>query len=91
MSFISWIFFCLFGGVGIPAMPLDLIYDFCTRPKKRTLDEMNKIQQEILLATKKAKSLATDIKDLETQGHHKKFCNASFEFEFNFYFIYFYY
>lgn len=33
MSFIGWFFFVLFGGVGLSAMPMDLINGFIARPK----------------------------------------------------------
>jgi hypothetical protein len=34
LSFFSWFIFIIFEGVGLPALPLDLIYDFVKRPKK---------------------------------------------------------
>lgn len=76
MSFISWILFCFFGGIGIPSMPFDLFYDFCTRPKKRTLEEMTDYKARIMTTTKKIKSLALDIKQMEVEGLNKKFCKC---------------
>lgn len=32
LSFVGWIFFILFGGVGLTALPLDLIIEFKNRP-----------------------------------------------------------
>lgn len=32
LSFVGWIFFVLFGGVGLTALPLDLILEFKHRP-----------------------------------------------------------
>lgn len=32
LSFVGWIFFVLFGGVGLTALPLDLILEFINRP-----------------------------------------------------------
>jgi len=32
LSFVGWIFFVLFGGVGLTALPLDLIIEFKNRP-----------------------------------------------------------
>jgi LMBR1 domain-containing protein 1 len=33
MAFVGWFFFVLFGGVGLSALPLDLINEFIGRPK----------------------------------------------------------
>lgn len=33
MSFIGWFFFAIFGGIGISAVPLDLVMSFVNRPK----------------------------------------------------------
>jgi len=42
MSFIGWFFFLLFGGVGLSALPIDLILDFVHRPKlKKSADMMS--------------------------------------------------
>lgn len=73
MSFISWILFCFFGGVGIPALPIDLITDFISRPKKRTMSEMIEIKEQILLNTKKVKEIAMEVKDYESKGYNKRF------------------
>lgn len=73
MSFISWILFCIFGGIGIPALPLDLFYDFCTRPKRRTLDEMMNLKEQIIVNTKRVKNLALDCKEMENKDFHKGF------------------
>jgi LMBR1 domain-containing protein 1 len=35
MSFFGWIFLILFGGVGLFALPIDMINDFRKRPKPR--------------------------------------------------------
>ncbi len=73
MSFISWIIFCVFGGIGLSAFPLDFFYDFCTRPKKRTLDEMVDMKAQIILNAQRVKGLSNDVKQLEQEGANKKF------------------
>lgn len=65
--------FCFFGGVGIPALPIDLITDFISRPKKRTMTEMIEIKEQILLNTKKVKEIAMEVKDYESKGYNKRF------------------
>jgi LMBR1 domain-containing protein 1 len=77
MSFFSWIMFCVFGGIGIAALPLDLIYDFITRPKKRTFEEMQKIKEEIVKNATIVKNIANDAKELENRGCHKRFFMSS--------------
>lgn len=77
MSFISWILFCIFGGIGIAALPLDLIYDFCTRPKHRTFEEMMNMKDEIVKSSIRVKNMAQDAKDMENNGYDKKFFFSS--------------
>lgn len=33
MSWVGWIFLVVFGGIGLAALPMDLINDFRTRPR----------------------------------------------------------
>jgi len=73
MSFISWLLFCLFGGIGIPALPLDLFYDFCNRPKQRTLEEMMKLKEDIIINAKRIKNLGLDCKEMENKNYNKRF------------------
>lgn len=83
MSFISWILFVVFGGIGIPALPLDLFYDFCTRPEKRTFEEMMKIREQIVINAAKIKNLALDAKDMENRGFHKRIFLSSDKRKYN--------
>mmetsp|Transcript_15419 Transcript_15419/g.33528 ORF Transcript_15419/g.33528 Transcript_15419/m.33528 type:complete len:560 (+) Transcript_15419:491-2170(+) len=47
MAFIGWFFFALFGGVGIAAMPLDLIMNFVNRPRHMDAVEFAEAQLSI--------------------------------------------
>jgi LMBR1 domain-containing protein 1 len=38
-SFIGWILFAIFGGIGLPALPMDLLIEFKHRPKRIKLQE----------------------------------------------------
>lgn len=38
-SFIGWVLFSIFGGIGLASLPLDLLVDFKNRPKKIKLQE----------------------------------------------------
>ena len=77
MSFISWFLFCVFGGIGIAAIPLDFFYDFCTRPKRRTMDQMIEAKQKIILNAQKLKLLAADLKESDSKGINTKFFFSS--------------
>lgn len=46
LSILGWFFFCIFAGIGIPALPMDLLMTFVNRPKPLNLAEWakNKIQ-----------------------------------------------
>lgn len=65
MSFISWFLFCLFGGIGLPALPLDYIYDFCTRPKKVSPKELQVMQDKMVDRAKQIKEIGEQCKNLE--------------------------
>ena len=51
MAFLGWFFFALFGGVGIAAMPLDLILQFVNRPRHMSptdfADSQNAIRERV--------------------------------------------
>lgn len=36
MSFVGWILLIFFGGIGLYALPVDMIFDFINRPKLLT-------------------------------------------------------
>lgn len=67
MSFISWFLFVLFGGVGLPALPLDFIYDFCTRPKTINKSDMEGFKNKVASRALLIKELAAEAKELEKQ------------------------
>ena len=76
MSFISWFLFVVFGGIGLPALPLDFIYDFCTRPKKINKADMERIENGVAERAKAIKELAMELKLMETnEDVLKKGCN----------------
>ena len=72
LSFISYILFMLFGGVGIFAFPLDLIYSFCTRPIRIKPAKLEEMKKEIVVTAADLKDLGMQLKKLEELGHHKK-------------------
>jgi len=46
-TLVGWFFFVFFGGAGLFAIPLDFIYAFTGRPKKRTQRELNQTKEEL--------------------------------------------
>ena len=72
LSFISYILFMVFGGIGIFSFPLDLIYSFCTRPVKIKPAKLEEMKKEIVVTAADLKDLAMQLKKLEELGHHKK-------------------
>ena len=72
LSFISYLLFMLFGGVGLFSFPLDLIYSFCTRPIKIKPGKLEEMKKEIVVTAADLKDLAMQLKKLEELGHHKK-------------------
>ena len=72
LSFISYLLFMLFGGVGIFSFPLDLIYSFCTRPIKIKPGKLEEMKKEIVVMAADLKDLGMQLKKLEELGHHQK-------------------
>lgn len=40
ISFVGWFIFVIFGGLGLTALPMDLIMEFIHRPKIRRTNEV---------------------------------------------------
>jgi len=49
MSFVGWILFVVYGGVGLAAIPMDLINMWRTRPERLTYDELNSKRSSLKL------------------------------------------
>ena len=50
LSFFGWIFLVIFGGVGLFALPIDMINEFRHRPKPRKSTEMRKTKENMASA-----------------------------------------
>jgi len=50
MSFFGWIFLVLFGGVGLFALPIDMINEFRHRPKARKTKDMMDTKNNLVSA-----------------------------------------
>ena len=76
LSFFSWFFFVLFGGIGLSALPMDLIQIFCNRPKEMSPESYNNLKKSVVLRANQMKSLAMNIKQMEVDcpNLHKATC-----------------
>ena len=83
MSFISWLLFILFGGIGLAALPLDFFYDFCNRPKHLKGSEIKERKQILLENCEDLRLLCNDVKDMEKKGYNKKVFFSSDRREYN--------
>lgn len=68
----SWLLFIIFGGIGLPALPLDFIYAFCTRPKKISKQEVDSKRAYIVMEAKHLKEACLEIKTAEDDDIMKK-------------------
>eukprot|EP00736_Rhodelphis_marinus_P004198 Rmarinus@m.22958 len=69
LSILGWVFFTVFTGVGLIALPMDLISAYLYRPKQMKLDEYAKAK--IALASR-ASNLKKIGQQLQEEGRHKR-------------------
>jgi len=67
MSFFGWIFVVLFGGVGLFALPIDMINQFRHRPKARKSDEMKRTKDNMVKAIAGLVKEGEDLKKAEEE------------------------
>jgi LMBR1 domain-containing protein 1 len=67
--FVGWFLFVMFGGVGIIALPLDLILDYFYRPKPRSAREM--AEKKVVLR-RRVEELMTYIQTIEMTSEENK-------------------
>lgn len=68
MSFISWFLFVVFGGVGLTALPMDLIHTFTTRPKQMDKESYDALKSSVISRASQMKSLAESLKKIENEN-----------------------
>lgn len=68
MSFISWFFFVIFGGIGLTALPMDLIHEFKTRPKQMTKQVYDALKQSVISRAIEMRNLASSLKQIEAEN-----------------------
>ena len=75
MSFISWFFFVIFGGIGLAALPLDFFYDFCTRPVRISQSELKYLKERTVKRSRDIEKVLHECKTLESQKVMENGCN----------------
>ena len=72
LSFVSWIIFAFFGGIGLAAVPLDLFYDFCTRPKSMIGRNLKKRKKNLFEELEELKLIGDELNKMELRGDNKR-------------------
>lgn len=73
MSFGAYFLLTVFGGIGIVALPLDLIRSFMIRPIKISKNRLEEMKKEIVQTSIDLKELAKKVKSMEEKGFNKKY------------------
>ena len=73
LTFISWIIFALFGGIGLASVPLDFFVSFKSRPKIITSDSVKQRKRILFDEIVELKDMGDDLKAMEDKGDDKKF------------------
>ena len=73
LTFVSWLIFCLFGGIGLSSVPMDFFISFYNRPKKISSDEINERKKNLLKEIEEIKLLGDQVDEMEKSGVQKKF------------------
>ena len=77
LTFVSWIIFSIFGGIGLAAVPLDFFYSFCNRPESMSGRDLKKRKKYLLKEFDDLKILGKELKDLEQNGADRGwFCSG---------------
>ena len=73
LLFVSWLSFAFFGGIGLACVPLDLFFSFINRPKRMRSIEIDQRKNILLKNVEELRSLGAELKQLESNGDHKRF------------------
>ena len=83
LTFLSWIIFALFGGIGLASVPLDFFVSFKSRPQIIT-DHSVKNRKKILFdEIVELRTMGDRLKELEDRGAPKKFFWSKEKREYN--------
>ena len=68
MSFISWFLFVVFGGIGLSALPMDLIEIFRTRPREMSKEVYEGLRNSVISRANQLRELGNKLKQIETEN-----------------------
>ena len=83
LCFLSYFLLVLFGGVGLPSLPFDLIYAFISRPNKIDSKNIDYMKKHIVEVAAEIKGLAMKVKTMEKNEINKKSMFSSEKREYN--------
>jgi len=73
ISFLSWFLFTLFGGIGLTAIPLDLLRSYAARPKKIfTREEIEHMRYNLIQESLRYKQKLEVFKQENSNNNAKK-------------------
>lgn len=76
ISFLSWFLFIVFGGIGLAAIPMDLIRAFVGRPKRNyTREEIETMRFKLVQDSLKVKDELEEFKNKNSDGSATRSCN----------------
>jgi len=91
LSFIGWWFFTLFAGVGLIALPMDLINDFRTRPTPMAasayFEEKRRLGERANMLINVGEKIKTDVRRPRSQKEKRSDRKNFREFEKHYYFL----
>ena len=73
LTFISWIVFALFGGIGLASVPLDFFVSFKSRQKIKTGDSVKQRKKIFYDEIVELREMGDELKKMEVNGDNKKF------------------
>ena len=83
LTFISWIIFALFGGIGLASVPLDFFVSFKSRPRIITNDSIRDRKKILFDEIVELRKMGDQLKELEDKGAAKKFFWSKEKREYN--------
>ena len=83
LTFVSWLIFSLFGGIGLSSVPMDFFISFKKRPKNLSNDEVEERKKNLFKEIEDIKLLGDEVDNLEKNGVQKKFFFTSAKRKYN--------
>ena len=83
ITFISWLIFALFGGIGLAAVPIDFYISFKKRPKTITSEDIKERKKLLFGEIEEIQNLGEEVKKMESNGVQKKFFFSSEKRKYN--------